>query len=70
MKAITSSEARQRELLRITEVAQLLGESRANVYLRIKNREIPAIQFGKAIRVPAAGLFEIIDRLVVGAKSG
>jgi hypothetical protein len=61
---ITREDARKRELLRVCDVADLLGESRANVYLRIKGGQIKAVQFGKTMRVPAAPFFEMLDGLV------
>jgi len=61
---ISREDARKRELLRVCEVADLLGESRANVYLRIKSGQIRAVQFGKTLRVHGPGLFEMIDRLL------
>lgn len=61
---ISRDDARKRELLRVCEVADLLGESRANIYLRIKRGEIRAVPFGKTLRVPAAPLFAMIDELV------
>jgi excisionase family DNA binding protein len=57
---------RKRELLRITEAASILGESRANVYLRIRRGEVKAIQFGKTLRIHAPSLFALIDKLVAG----
>ena len=63
MRIISRENARNRELLRVCEVADLLGESRANIYLRIKAGQIEAIQFGKTMRIPAAPLFGMIDRL-------
>ena len=64
MRTISRDNARKRELLRVCEVADLLGESRANIYIRIKSGQIKAVQFGKTMRVPAAPLFEMIDQLV------
>lgn len=48
---INREDARKRELLRVVEVADLLGESRANVYLRLKRGEIKGVKFGKTLRV-------------------
>jgi len=59
---------RKRELLRITEAAAVLGESRANIYLRGERGEIKMIQFGRTKRVHGPSLFSLIDRLV--AESG
>lgn len=67
MKRIDRADARKRELLRVSEVADLLGESRANIYQRIKRGEVQAVKFGKTLRVPAAPLFERIDQLVSAA---
>lgn len=66
---INRADARKRELLRVCEVADLLGESRANIYLRIKAGQIKAVQFGKTMRVPAAPLFAMIDHLVSAAPA-
>ncbi|MCU0381462.1 MAG: helix-turn-helix domain-containing protein [Chitinophagaceae bacterium] len=60
---LTFEDARKRELLRISEVADLLGESRANVYLRIKSGQVKAVHFGKTKRVHAPSLFSMIDQL-------
>ncbi len=64
MKNVNREGLRQRELLRVSEAASLLGESRANVYLRIKRGEVKAVQFGKAMRVHAPSFFSMLDALV------
>lgn len=63
-KTITCEQLRNRELLRISEAASVLGESRANVYLRIKRGEVTAVRFGKTMRVHGPSLFGTIDRLL------
>ena len=68
MKKLDHEDARRRELLRVCEVAELLGESRANIYLRIKAGQIGAVRFGKTMRVHGPSLFENIDRLVQDAR--
>lgn len=55
---------RNRELLRVTEAAAVLGESRANIYLRLKRGEVRGIKFGKTIRIHGPSLFAMIDALV------
>lgn len=65
-KAINRDELRGRELLRVCETAAILGESRANIYLRIERGEIKAIRFGKTLRVHGPSLFGMIDQLVKG----
>ncbi len=47
------------ELLRVTQVAERLGVSRASVYRWIDERRLPAVQLGvpgSPLRVPAAEL--------------
>lgn len=63
-KTVSRDELRGRELLRVCEAASVLGESRANIYLRIKRGEVKAIQFGKTMRVHGPSLFAMIDALV------
>ena len=50
-RIVSREELRRRELLRIGEVADLLGESRANVYLRIKRGELKTVTLGDSLRV-------------------
>jgi len=66
-KTVTREDLRKRELLRICEAASVLGESRANIYLRIKRGEIKGIRFGKTMRVHGPSLFALIDELVSDA---
>lgn len=65
--AVNRDDLRKRELLRITEAAWLLGESRANVYLRGKRGEVKLIKFGRTMRVHGPSLFALIDKLVEAA---
>jgi len=66
---VSRADLRNRELLRITEAATVLGESRANIYLRIQRGEIKGIRFGKTIRVHGPSLFALIDSLVAGNQA-
>ncbi len=66
---VSRADLRNRELLRITEAATVLGESRANIYLRIQRGEIKGIRFGKTIRVHGPSLFASIDELVAGNQA-
>jgi excisionase family DNA binding protein len=63
-RIISCEQLRNRELLRISEAASVLGESRANVYLRIKRGEVKAVRFGKTMLVHGPSLFGAIDRLL------
>ena len=40
------------ELLRVSEVAQLLGVSASRIYQLLAARELPSVRVGGAIRVP------------------
>jgi excisionase family DNA binding protein len=66
--AVNCADLRKRELLRVTEAAAVLGESRANVYLRIRRGEIKGIQFGRTMRIHGPSLFASIDKLVAGER--
>jgi excisionase family DNA binding protein len=61
---ISCEHLRSRELLRISEAALVLGESRANVYLRIRRGEVSAVRFGRTMRIHGPSLFGTIDRLL------
>lgn len=39
-------------MFRVAEVAALLGLSRSEVYRLIERGEIPAVRFGRSVRVP------------------
>jgi excisionase family DNA binding protein len=45
-------------LLRITDVAKMLGLGRSKAYAMAKQGALPVVRIGKAIRVPCQGLFE------------
>jgi excisionase family DNA binding protein len=42
--------------LRIGEAATMCGVSRSQIYALIAKKELPAIKFGTALRVPVAAL--------------
>lgn len=46
----------EKRLLRVTEVAQLLGISRSYAYEMVQRRQLPALRLGRAIRVPLGAL--------------
>jgi len=58
-----------RLLLRITEVAALLGLGRSTVYELVQRGELPVIHVGRAVRVPAAALERWVERRRVEAES-
>ena len=49
-------------LLRVGEVAELLGLSRSKVYAMTASGELPVIKIGTAVRVPKKALEEWIER--------
>ncbi|WP_420713980.1 helix-turn-helix domain-containing protein [Arthrobacter sp. H14-L1] len=44
------------ELLTVAEVATKLRVSRMTVYRKVRSAELPAVHFGKSIRVPATAI--------------
>lgn len=48
------------KLLRIAEVAAILGVCRETVYLWIRSRRLGSVQFGRVVRVPADELERFI----------
>lgn len=57
-------------LLRIPEVADSLGLSRARVYELVASGELPSIRDGRAVRVPRHALVEWIATRAASAKDG
>lgn len=53
-----------RLLLRPAEVAQMIGLSRAQVYILIKSGALPAVRLpgGRLIRVPMSAVQELVDQ--------
>lgn len=49
----------------VSEAAALLGISRNSAYEAVRRGEIPALRFGRSIRVPMAAL----DRLLSGPEA-
>ena len=49
-------------LLRVEEVAQLLGLSRSKVYEMTASGELPVMKIGTAVRVPKKALEERVER--------
>jgi excisionase family DNA binding protein len=47
-------------LLRPIEVAELLGISRSKVFEMLASEELPAVRFGRVVRVPSVELDEWI----------
>lgn len=54
-----------RGTLRVEEVARLLGIGRSNAYAAIRRGEIPALKFGRSVRVSRA----VVDRMLADVTS-
>ena len=52
------------EVLTCAEVAERLRISQKTVYRLVRRGELPALRFGRAIRIPVAGL----EHLITGAS--
>jgi excisionase family DNA binding protein len=51
----------ERLLLRIDEVAQLIGVSRTTAYALVNKGEIPSVRIGGLLRIPNEALRKLID---------
>ena len=51
-----------RELLKVSEVAKILGIGRTTTYELIRTRAIPSIRLGKTLRIPEKALREFIEK--------
>jgi excisionase family DNA binding protein len=59
----------KRLLLRPREVADLIGVSRSTAYELINTGQIPSLRIGGMLRVPAAGLEQMIIERLAGAEA-
>jgi excisionase family DNA binding protein len=51
-----------RLLLRVEEAAELLGLSRATLYVMVAAQQIPVVHIGRAARIPADGLRKWVEQ--------
>ncbi len=54
-----------KRLLSLLEAAEILGASKSQLYVLIRQGEVPAMRLGKVLRVPT----EAIDQLVADGMS-
>jgi excisionase family DNA binding protein len=59
----------ERLLLRIDEVAALIGVSRTTAYVLVNKGEIPSVRIGGLLRIPNDALRKLIEERV-GAETG
>ena len=57
-----NSELPQPMLLNVTQVAKMLSLGRTKVYELIATRQLPAVRFGRAVRVSSASLQRWIEK--------
>jgi excisionase family DNA binding protein len=55
-------------LLRMAEVAQLTGLSRAKAYAMVAAGELPSLRAGRSVRVPLAALERWIEQNTTGGN--
>jgi len=60
----SSPNLRQNELLRVAEVAKLLGLCRATIYRLVERGELPAFRIGNSIRFHSEELNDCLRALV------
>jgi excisionase family DNA binding protein len=61
MRASAKEPASGPALLRVTEAATYLGISRSSTYQLINAGKIPVVRLGRLVRVPVAGLRDLIE---------
>ncbi|MCX6083081.1 MAG: helix-turn-helix domain-containing protein, partial [Chloroflexi bacterium] len=55
-------------LLNANEIAEILGVSRATVFVLWSRNELPAVRIGKSIRCRPGDLADFIDANTIGAN--
>jgi excisionase family DNA binding protein len=58
----------ERLLLRIDEVAQLIGVSRTTAYALVNKGEIPSVRIGGLLRIPNEALRKLIEERADGGE--
>lgn len=56
-------------LLKVSEVASILGLGLSTIYLLIRRNELPCIRFGRAVRVRTDDVEKFIEANADGEKS-
>ena len=60
MSIATGDSTDNQILLRVAEVARRLQLAKSTVYMLVSSGELPAVRFGRAVRVPASRLSEFV----------
>jgi excisionase family DNA binding protein len=58
-----------RLLLRLPEVANLLGVGRSTVYELVQRGDLPAVHVGRAVRIPSAALQRWVEQQTAEAEA-
>ncbi len=66
---MANSEWSERLLLRLPEVASLLGVGRSTVYELVQRGDLPAVHVGRAVRIPSAALRRWVEQQTAEAEA-
>ena len=66
---MANSEWSERLLLRLPEVASLLGVGRSTVYELVQRGDLPAVHVGRAVRIPSAALQRWVEQQTAEAEA-
>ena len=65
---MTKTDWTERLLLRMPEVATILGIGRSTVYELVQRGDLPAVHVGRAVRIPAAALQRWVEQQTAEAE--
>jgi excisionase family DNA binding protein len=65
---MAKTEWTDRLLLRLPEVASLLGVGRSTVYEMVQRGDLPAVHVGRAVRIPSAALHRWVEQQTAEAE--
>jgi excisionase family DNA binding protein len=66
---VATAELTDRLLLRLPEVAALLGIGRSTVYELVQRGDLPTVHVGRALRIPSAALRDWVEQQTTEAKN-
>jgi excisionase family DNA binding protein len=61
MASKTETRKTQRVMLKVQELADLIGRSRQKAYLMVKAKEIPSVLIGGMVRIPRNAIEKLIN---------
>jgi excisionase family DNA binding protein len=66
---MTKPDWTERLLLRMPEVATILGIGRSTVYELVQRGDLPAVHVGRAVRIPSAALQRWVEEQTAEAEA-